>query len=545
MLPLNFRRRLFLAFLIPTALLAFALTLSLFARTRAMSISGQILNELVPINFAVSEVQYETSRLISSVNEYVLDAVIEENAGAADEMELADIQEARFELMTRLDTLREQFYAEGNLDQTDLFTNLETAVGALLAVTDEITATEISEDSLEDVLALRTRLESVENDLIQATDALFNYEQNRFDTLLIEVTQFSQRTTVVWGALILLFIAVPFGVATFIIRSILRPLGKLMSVAKNIGSGDMSARANLDPNDEIGQLGLALDAMAMALEERERAFAELTASLEKRVSQRTDELAAATREAKEANRLKSEFLATMSHELRTPLNAIEGFSSIMLSGMGVELSDRAENMVSRISANSKRLLHLVNDILDISRVEAGRMEINPEPLSPQFLVEKWEHEVSVLAQEKHLEFNVTFDPRLPEVIYHDEFALSKITINLLSNAFKFTTDGEVTLELLRQGDDLQIVVADSGVGIPFHAQEYIFEEFRQVDGSTTRKFGGTGLGLALVQKLVRTMDGTIRLDSEPGIGSVFTVTLPLNEELPAEVQTEIETGIPA
>jgi len=260
------------------------------------------------------------------------------------------------------------------------------------------------------------------------------------------------------------------------------------------------------------------------------------------VRERTAELAAATREAKDANRLKSEFLATMSHELRTPLNAIEGFSSIMLGGMGIELNDRAASMVSRISANSKRLLHLVNDILDLSRVESGRQEITLEPLSPSFLAEKWQREMSILAEEKNLEFTVTVDPNLPEIIHQDEFALGKIAINLLSNAFKFTSEGKVTLDLVCQDDMLQIIVADTGIGIPAHAQEYIFEEFRQVDGSTTRRFGGSGLGLALVQKLVREMGGTVQLESQPGIGSVFFVTVPLNEEITQEKIAE--TGIP-
>ena len=131
----------------------------------------------------------------------------------------------------------------------------------------------------------------------------------------------------------------------------------------------------------------------------------------------------------------------MSHELRTPLNAIEGFTSIMLSGMGVELSPKAEDMVQRVSANSKRLLDLINDFLDLSRIESGRLELIRGPISPQQLARKWQNEVSVLAEEKNLDFVVTVDPALPETIIEDDDALSKITINLLSNAFKFTHEG--------------------------------------------------------------------------------------------------------
>ncbi|MCA9888903.1 MAG: hybrid sensor histidine kinase/response regulator, partial [Anaerolineae bacterium] len=240
-----------------------------------------------------------------------------------------------------------------------------------------------------------------------------------------------------------------------------------------------------------------------------------------------DEAVRARAEAEEHSRLKSEFLSTMSHELRTPLNAIEGFTSIMLSGMGVELSPKAEDMVKRVSANSKRLLHLINDFLDLSRIESGRLELIKEPISPGQLARKWQSEVSVLAEEKGLDFIVTIDPELPETVIEDDDALSKITVNLLSNAFKFTHKGHVSLDMQRDDDKWKIIVSDTGIGVPVHAREYIFDEFRQVDGSSKRLYGGTGLGLSLVQKLSRAMGGNVVLKSELGEGSTFTVTLPL------------------
>lgn len=240
-----------------------------------------------------------------------------------------------------------------------------------------------------------------------------------------------------------------------------------------------------------------------------------------------DEAIRARAEAEEHSRLKSEFLSTMSHELRTPLNAIEGFTSIMLSGMGVELSPKAEDMVKRVSANSKRLLHLINDFLDLSRIESGRLELIKEPISPGQLARKWQSEVSVLAEEKGLDFIVTIDPELPETVIEDDDALSKITVNLLSNAFKFTHKGHVSLGMQRDDDKWKIIVSDTGIGVPVHAREYIFDEFRQVDGSSKRLYGGTGLGLSLVQKLSRAMGGNVVLKSELGEGSTFTVTLPL------------------
>ncbi len=240
-----------------------------------------------------------------------------------------------------------------------------------------------------------------------------------------------------------------------------------------------------------------------------------------------DELNRTTRLANENAELKSEFLSTMSHEMRTPLNAIEGFTGIMLSGMGVTLEPRARNMLERVAANNQRLLGLVNDFLDLSRIESGRWEVLERPLSPQKLAEQWHKEMSVLAEKKGLILDVHVDPTLPGTIYGDEHSISKIAINLLGNAIKFTEQGRIELTMFHNGDKWGIKVSDTGIGIPPHAHEYIFDEFRQVDMSSKRKQGGTGLGLAIVKKMVRLMKGTITLTSEVGAGSTFVVTLPL------------------
>ena len=244
------------------------------------------------------------------------------------------------------------------------------------------------------------------------------------------------------------------------------------------------------------------------------------------------ELQAAKRLAEENSRLKSEFLSTMSHELRTPMNAIEGFTSIMLSRMGgVEFNEKTERYITRVNVNSKRLLQLINDFLDLSRVESGRLELAHQPFSPAALAQRWQTEIGVLAEKKNIGFELTLDPKLPEKVYGDEEAISKVALNLLSNAIKFTEQGKVSLTLESDGENWRIIVADSGIGIPPHAREYVFEEFRQVDQTSKRKYGGTGLGLAIVQKYTRTMGGTVSLQSEIGEGSTFTVTLPLQNQI--------------
>src|SRR5689334_15434554 len=197
---------------------------------------------------------------------------------------------------------------------------------------------------------------------------------------------------------------------------------------------------------------------------------------------------------------------------------------------GVEFNDKAERYITRVNVNSKRLLQLINDFLDLSRVEAGRLELAHQPFSPAELARRWQTEIGILAEKKNLSFELTLDPTLPPCIFGDEEAISKVVLNLLGNAIKFTEEGKVSLSLQNGGDQWRILVSDTGIGIPPHAREYIFEEFRQVDQSSKRIYGGTGLGLAIVQKYARTMGGRVTVQSELGQGSTFTVVLPLETE---------------
>ncbi|MBI1279429.1 MAG: PAS domain-containing protein [Anaerolineaceae bacterium] len=260
------------------------------------------------------------------------------------------------------------------------------------------------------------------------------------------------------------------------------------------------------------------------------------------------QLVEARKQAEHATQLKSQFLATMSHELRTPLNAVIGYSEIQLMGIAGELSGKQREYQDRILANALHLLGLINDILDLSRIEAGRMDLLLTPFNLQTWLDEIVLQNRVLAEEKQLVIEASIDPRLPEVIVADSERLKQVVINLLSNAVKFTQEGSVKIAVTRNDvDTLKIDVQDTGIGIPIHAQETIFEEFRQVDGSSHRQYGGTGLGLAIVRKLVVMMGGHIRLKSEVGKGSTFTIVLPLKAEISktttpeAMVQLETET----
>ncbi|MBI5667302.1 MAG: PAS domain S-box protein [Chloroflexi bacterium] len=241
-----------------------------------------------------------------------------------------------------------------------------------------------------------------------------------------------------------------------------------------------------------------------------------------------EELALARKQAEQATQLKSQFLATMSHELRTPLNAVIGYTEIQLAGMTGPLTPEQEEYQTRVLANAEHLLALINDVLDLSKIEAGRMDLSPKP----FNVADWVREIAlqnqVLADEKGLRFVVELDDHLPACVTGDHARLKQVVINLLSNAFKFTEAGEVRLQVSRNDrESWKIIVSDTGIGIPAHAQDTVFEEFRQLDSTSRRQYSGTGLGLAIVRRLVLMMGGSIRLKSETGKGSTFSITLPL------------------
>lgn len=241
------------------------------------------------------------------------------------------------------------------------------------------------------------------------------------------------------------------------------------------------------------------------------------------------ELAVARRQAEVASKLKSQFLATMSHELRTPLNAIIGYTQLQLAGMVGEMTPEQLAYQDRILVNAQHLLHLINQVLDLSKIEAGRLELVEKPFSLRACLGEVMTQNKVLADAKGLDFTLEVDERLPEVIVGDYGRIKQIVINLVSNAIKFTDRGSVTVKAeLADASTWRISVADTGVGIPPHQQEVIFDEFHQAENGLDR--GGTGLGLAIVRKLVLTMRGNIRVSSEVGRGSTFTVTLPLVTE---------------
>ncbi len=244
------------------------------------------------------------------------------------------------------------------------------------------------------------------------------------------------------------------------------------------------------------------------------------------LKQKAEELEAEKQKAEELTRLKSQFLASMSHELRTPMNAILGLTELMLDDANIKAKDRERLYVVMNSA--KRLMGLINDILDLSKIEAGRMDIALEDFFLEDLLAEVNASVTPLLVNKNIEFKVVKKTDTRVIINTDKGKVIQVLINLLGNAVKFTHEGSIELKLSRANEnELQFDVTDSGIGISQEDQKIVFEEFRQIDGTTTRKYGGTGLGLAICKKIAELMNGTISVKSEKGKGSTFTFTIPL------------------
>ncbi|HML26193.1 MAG TPA: HAMP domain-containing sensor histidine kinase, partial [Methanomethylovorans sp.] len=234
--------------------------------------------------------------------------------------------------------------------------------------------------------------------------------------------------------------------------------------------------------------------------------------------------------AETANRAKSEFLANMSHELRTPLNSIIGFSDLMLDGNAGEIADMQKKFLGNISTSGKHLLSLINNILDLSKIEAGKMELNYELFGIYTTIDEIKQVISPLAQKKDIDLKIVNDGSLQE-IYADRVRFKQILFNLASNAIKFTPQGgKVTISTTRVKDRAQFAIMDTGMGIPEEKKSNLFLAFTQLDSSLNRFHEGTGLGLSLVKRFVEIHGGNIWVASELGKGTVFTFELPLKTE---------------
>ena len=349
--------------------------------------------------------------------------------------------------------------------------------------------------------------------------------------------------TLAWTALVALFaIAGGVAIAQVSISHMIRPIGNLAAAMSEVGARQDFTR-RMPPSkrkDETAILGDAFNGMIDNIQERDAKIARHMETLEQTVEDRTRDYRLAKEEAESANAAKSDFLATMSHEIRTPMNGMMVMAEMLASA---DLSTRHRRYAEIITRSGASLLTIINDILDLSKIEAGKLDLETVPFSPERMVEDvaslfWEK-----ARSKGLELAIRVAPETPEQVLGDPTRLNQVITNLVNNALKFTDKGGVSVDLSAKltGDraSLHIAVTDTGVGIEQHRIGAIFEAFSQADQSTTRRFGGTGLGLTVCKRLVDAMGGEIIVTSEIGKGSTFAVVVDLTVEQAAPARPDV------
>jgi signal transduction histidine kinase len=312
---------------------------------------------------------------------------------------------------------------------------------------------------------------------------------------------------------------------------IVKPVLHLKDVSDEIARGNLDLRADIRTGDEFEELSHAFNRMLRHMVTVQEELRELNTSLDAKV----DELAQVNLRLYEMNKLKDEFLATMSHELRTPLNSILGFSDVLTDVQ--ELNDKQRRYVRNIQTSGKQLMALINDVLDLAKIESGKMELQPVEFSIDELIERQTGLLLSMAERKNIDLTWEVASDVP-VLFQDPAKLQQILNNLLSNAIKFTPEGgRVRVWAARHDEQrFDLIVEDTGVGIPLEDQEKIFEKFRQgraIPGqkdALTREYGGTGLGLSIVKELSKLLGGEVLLESEFGKGSTFTIRLPVHRE---------------
>ncbi len=307
-------------------------------------------------------------------------------------------------------------------------------------------------------------------------------------------------------------------------------------------------------NEELEEQSRALKESQTRLEHQQAEMEQTNSQLEEQtqlLAGQRDDLArtkavvqAKAHELEQASQYKSDFLANMSHELRTPLNSSLILAKLLADNPNHNLTDEQVKFAQTIQSSGNDLLTLINDILDLSKIEAGHMEVRPESVSLERLLNDITRIFDPMAKQKGLIFQTQLLPNCPAIIETDRQRLEQILKNLLSNAIKFTEHGQVELMVSRMADNqIAFAVTDTGIGIAQDQQQAIFDAFRQADGTISRKYGGTGLGLSISRQLTRLLSGTIEITSTVGQGSCFTITLPINYAPAADAITPVSLGI--
>jgi signal transduction histidine kinase len=359
------------------------------------------------------------------------------------------------------------------------------------------------------------RQERLDDEISTRVGRLVEAQQNRMSRLRTSVAAANQRALILTSAFALTAVALALLCGYVISWSFILPVRDAHGFLDQVAAGNFSGRISVPNRDEFGVLADRMNHMSGELQRFDKEQRRATAEL----SRLNDQLA-------QTSKAKSEFLANMSHELRTPMNAMLGFTEMVLDGLYGDVPAELREPITDIQVNGRHLLRLINDVLDLSKIEAGRMQLALGEYSVSEVVDIVQVSLRSLAAEKGLEFATSVPDDLP-VAYGDNRRLTQCLMNLAGNAIKFTKQGRVEIGVELVAGEIIYRVSDTGIGIPQDELENVFAEFRQVDATVTREFGGTGLGLSITKRFVEMHGGRIWVESEVGKGCTFFFAVPL------------------
>lgn len=515
---MSLKSKLALGFAIPVLFLFLLIYTGIAINDQVLQAFARVTEANLPLVRALETLKFATARTISATSEFMLDSTLSEaNEEAADSREL-DVIAASLQLYSDSLVTYRQLVERYFPEQLDLLMAVESSGFELQIMGSHVIDLINLKAPLADLITTREELERIEEDILGTVDTALAVASDALAGRQNDLREAVARQVLVELGMTGLALILTAAAGIFIFFSIARPVGRLKVAADSLTQGHLTARADILTADEIGQVGNAFNNMADRI-------AGLVASLEQRVT----EAQLAREQAERSDRVKSAFLASMSHELRTPLNSILNYTRFVSKGVMGPVNERQVETLGKVVESGKHLLGLINDVLDISKIESGSLSLFVEDnVDLGDILRSAIGTTDSLLEGRPVEVKVEIDPELP-LMRADKHRLRQIFLNILSNACKFTEQGLIQVRAQHRNGEIQVSIQDSGPGIAPEDHTAVFEAFRQTE-TGLRQGGGTGLGMPISLSLAQAHGGRLWFESEPGKGSTFYVALPVKSE---------------